>query len=221
MPINKACMCCCPKPNFHLATLLTNPTLKVNVNRGTAYVLYATTASAEEAVAHFHEGQLDSAPINVSIILPRRRFSRTPPRPVHEYRPPRERDRAGPGPGLSYDRPRDRPGPPPRGPPPRDLPPSRGGYRERSYSPPRRRSPPRGYGGGGGGGGGGFGRPRGGDVYYPGSSGGGMRGYNRSRSPPRRRTRSPYSSSRSPSRRRGSYRRRSDSYSRSRSPRRR
>ncbi|THY52541.1 hypothetical protein D6C97_06364, partial [Aureobasidium pullulans] len=50
-----------------------------NTNRGTAYILYATPEAAERAIAHMHEGQLDGAKIGVSIVLPRRRFSRSPP----------------------------------------------------------------------------------------------------------------------------------------------
>ncbi|CAG7931863.1 unnamed protein product [Penicillium olsonii] len=48
-------------------------------NRGTAYILYYDPADAEAAIAHMHEAQLDGAILNVSIILPRRRFSRSPP----------------------------------------------------------------------------------------------------------------------------------------------
>ena len=48
-------------------------------NRGTAYVLYYDPADAEAAIAHMHEAQLDGAVLNVSIVLPRRAFSRSPP----------------------------------------------------------------------------------------------------------------------------------------------
>ncbi|KAI4212755.1 MAG: hypothetical protein LQ351_004648 [Letrouitia transgressa] len=48
-------------------------------NRGTAHILYATTSDAEAAIAHMHEGQLDGVTISVSIVLPRRKFSRSPP----------------------------------------------------------------------------------------------------------------------------------------------
>src|ERR1700761_6943840 len=52
---------------------------KVNTNRGTAYILYEAVSSAEAAIAHMHEAQLDGAVINVSIVLPRRKFSPAPP----------------------------------------------------------------------------------------------------------------------------------------------
>jgi RNA-binding protein with serine-rich domain 1 len=48
-------------------------------NRGTAYILYTTTTEAEAAIAHMHESQLDGSVINVSIVLPRRKFSPSPP----------------------------------------------------------------------------------------------------------------------------------------------
>ncbi|KAJ5045538.1 hypothetical protein NUH16_002355 [Penicillium rubens] len=48
-------------------------------NRGTAYILYYDPADAEAAIAHMHEAQLDGAILNVSIVLPRRKFSRSPP----------------------------------------------------------------------------------------------------------------------------------------------
>ncbi|KAJ5311202.1 hypothetical protein N7476_007062 [Penicillium atrosanguineum] len=48
-------------------------------NRGTAYILYYDPADAEAAIAHMHEAQLDGAILNVSIVLPRRTFSRSPP----------------------------------------------------------------------------------------------------------------------------------------------
>lgn len=51
-------------------------------NRGTAYILYHDPADAEAAIAHMHEAQLDGATLNVSIVLPRRAFSRSPP-PSH------------------------------------------------------------------------------------------------------------------------------------------
>lgn len=112
-------------------------------NRGIAYVLYATPAHAESAIAHMHEAQLDGATINVSIVLPRRRFSRSPvprrPPPnrfgePHRYRePPPSRPgperafggrggRGGGGRGPAAYRDDDR------------------SYRPRSYSP--KRSPP-------------------------------------------------------------------------------
>ncbi|KAH8816891.1 hypothetical protein F5884DRAFT_238544 [Xylogone sp. PMI_703] len=48
-------------------------------NRGTAYILYESEADAESAIAHMHESQIDGAVINVSIVLPRRKFSPSPP----------------------------------------------------------------------------------------------------------------------------------------------
>jgi RNA-binding protein with serine-rich domain 1 len=48
-------------------------------NRGTAYILYTSEADAEAAIAHMHESQLDGCVINVSIVLPRRKFSPSPP----------------------------------------------------------------------------------------------------------------------------------------------
>ncbi|KAL4902882.1 hypothetical protein BDW74DRAFT_59033 [Aspergillus multicolor] len=48
-------------------------------NRGTAYILYDDPADAEAAIAHMHEAQLDGALLNVSIVLPKRVFSRSPP----------------------------------------------------------------------------------------------------------------------------------------------
>lgn len=159
----------------------------VMANRGTAYIIYSAQPDAEAAIAHMHEAQLDGSVINVSIVLPRRKFSRSPP-PARKGAPAYNRFEArGPPSGL-HNR-----GPPPpgHGPP--------GGGRYRSPPPGRRTSPPRRYGGGLG--------PRGRDYdnYRP-------RSYSRSRSP--RPTRSPsYSSrSRSPPRRSGGvYGRRRDS----------
>ncbi|KAL2836036.1 hypothetical protein BJY01DRAFT_62018 [Aspergillus pseudoustus] len=54
-------------------------------NRGTAYILYHDPADAEAAIAHMHEAQLDGAVLNVSIVLPKRAFSRSPP-PVTDAR---------------------------------------------------------------------------------------------------------------------------------------
>lgn len=141
-------------------------------NRGIAYVLYAQPSYAEAAISSMHEAQLDGALISVSIVLPRRRFSISPPPmrpPPNRFgEPHRHRDGAPPPPGM-------------RG---------RGGRRA---SP----GPPRGYGGGRGGGGPGGYRDRydDRDSYRP-------RGFSRSRTPPVRRARSPsYSGkSRSPSR---------------------
>ncbi|KAI1875906.1 uncharacterized protein JN550_001402 [Neoarthrinium moseri] len=50
-----------------------------NTNRGTAYILFVNEPDAEAAIAHMHEAQLDGATINVSIVLPRRKFSPSPP----------------------------------------------------------------------------------------------------------------------------------------------
>ncbi|KAJ9155508.1 hypothetical protein NKR23_g2088 [Pleurostoma richardsiae] len=50
-----------------------------NTNRGTAYILYDSEADAESAIAHMHEAQIDGAVINVSIVLPHRKFSPSPP----------------------------------------------------------------------------------------------------------------------------------------------
>ena len=181
-----------------------DPKLKVVVmtNRGTAYIVYTDTPDAEAAIAHMHEAQLDGAIINVSIVLPRRRFSRSPPPPRRGV-PSYDRSEARLPPPGSY---RGGPFPPTYGP--------TGGGRYRSPPLQRRGSPPRRYGG----------RPvlrdRDLDTYRP-------RSFSRSRS---RRTRSPsYSSrsrTRSPPRRsrtygrrdsppppRGGRRRRSPSYS--------
>ncbi|KAN0073290.1 hypothetical protein V8E54_008510 [Elaphomyces granulatus] len=54
-------------------------------NRGTAYILYYDAADAESAISHMHEAQLDGAVLNVSIVLPRRTFSRSPP-PIRQSR---------------------------------------------------------------------------------------------------------------------------------------
>ncbi|KJZ72562.1 hypothetical protein HIM_08086 [Hirsutella minnesotensis 3608] len=48
-------------------------------NRGTAYILYEHREDAEDAIANMHEGQIEGAIINVSIVLPRRMFSPEPP----------------------------------------------------------------------------------------------------------------------------------------------
>ena len=173
--------------NGALALLKTQLTPAVMTNRGTAYIVYSDTPDAEAAIAHMHEAQLDGAVISVSIVLPRRKFSRSPP-PARrggptfdrfEARgPPRGGYRGGPPP-PSYDRPRY------------------GGYR--SPPPPRRMSPPRRYGGRPGP------RDRDLDTYRP-------RSYSRSRSPRRTRSRSFSSRSRSrtpPRRNRGGARRES------------
>ncbi|KAL2134981.1 hypothetical protein VTI74DRAFT_10208 [Chaetomium olivicolor] len=49
------------------------------MNRGTAYILYFNEADAQAAITHMHEAQLDGAVINVSIVLPRRKVSPSPP----------------------------------------------------------------------------------------------------------------------------------------------
>ena len=167
-------------------------TLLVMTNRGTAYIVYTSTPEAETAIAHMHEGQLDGAIISVSIVLPRRRFSRSPP-PSRRGAPIYDRfDARGPPPGSH------RRGPPPPSAARRD----RGEYRSppphRRGSPPRRHrdSPPRGYGGRPGP------RDRDLDTYRP-------RSYSRSRSPrTRSRSFSSRSRSRSPPRRSQAYRRR-------------
>ncbi|CAA9966753.1 RNA-binding protein [Pyrenophora teres f. maculata] len=65
-----------------------NPTF--NINRGVAYILYEEVDEAERAIAKMHDAQLDGARIQVSIVLPKRRFSQTPP-PARRGPPPRER----------------------------------------------------------------------------------------------------------------------------------
>ncbi|KAG9517684.1 hypothetical protein KCV07_g6035, partial [Aureobasidium melanogenum] len=110
-----------------------------NTNRGTAYVLYTTPEAAERAIAHMHEGQLDGAKIGVSIVLPRRRFSRSPParRPPpnrfgepHRYRDMAVAAAGGRGGGGRGGRRRGDDGDTYRPGPARDAPP-----RNRSHSP--------------------------------------------------------------------------------------
>nr|EAQ70889.1 hypothetical protein MGCH7_ch7g296 [Pyricularia oryzae 70-15] len=55
------------------------PINRQGTNRGTAYILYVQEPDAESAIAHMHEGQIDGATVNVSIVLPRRKFSPEPP----------------------------------------------------------------------------------------------------------------------------------------------
>jgi RNA-binding protein with serine-rich domain 1 len=126
-------------------------------NRGTAYILYYDAADAEMAVSSMHEAQVDGAVLKVSIVLPRRAFSRSPPparRPAAEDRPfsprrhPPNHGRNLPGPsrrsprrhvnGGASDR-HDiyRPRSLSRSPSPRR---SRASIRSDSGSPPRRRS---------------------------------------------------------------------------------
>ncbi|KAK4117866.1 RNA-binding domain-containing protein [Canariomyces notabilis] len=52
---------------------------QTGANRGTAYILYVDEAGAQSAITHMHEAQLDGALINVSIVLPRRKLSPSPP----------------------------------------------------------------------------------------------------------------------------------------------
>lgn len=125
-------------------------------NRGTAYITFDSIGSAETAIANMHEAQLDGAVISVSIVLPRRRFSQSPPPrralPAFErhdvrgpYRPPPPG-----GPGARFR------SPPPRRRSPFGGPPGRygrsgpntdtwvrGGRRSYSRSRSPRRSPSR------------------------------------------------------------------------------
>ncbi|GLB00537.1 hypothetical protein AtubIFM57143_009589 [Aspergillus tubingensis] len=77
-------------------------------NRGTAYILYHDPADAEAAIAHMHEAQLDGATLNVSIVLPRRAFSRSPP-PVQHSRASFGRPGHGRGPPSDSRAPRSPP----------------------------------------------------------------------------------------------------------------
>lgn len=116
-------------------------------NRGTAYILYYDPADAEAAIAHMHEAQLDGTSLNVSIVLPRRNFSRSPPPPVANRGSGRSRYGRGSYGGKSS--------PPPRrhAPPrpterhdiyrPKSVSRSRSPVRSRPYSSSRSRSPPR------------------------------------------------------------------------------
>lgn len=180
---------------FHLELQLTNV---VMTNRGTAYIIYFDTPDAESAIAHMHEAQVDGAVISVSIVLPRRKFSRSPP-PARRGAQLFDRFENR-GPSGVY---RGGPPPPSFGGP--------GGGRFRS-PPPRRASPPRrSYRPGGP-------RDRDLDTYRP-------RSYSRSRSrsrslSTRSRSRTPVRRNRGPVRRdsppsppRGGRRRRSPSYS--------
>jgi RNA-binding protein with serine-rich domain 1 len=130
-------------------------------NRGTAYILYDDVADAEAAISHMHEAQLDGAVLKVSIVLPRRTFSRSPP-PALRAGYGREALNSGRQPSGSF-----RTSPPRRGSPrrhgtgramdrhdlyrPRSLSRSRSPRRSRSLSlrsisaspPPRRRNSPR------------------------------------------------------------------------------
>ncbi|ETS78400.1 hypothetical protein PFICI_10462 [Pestalotiopsis fici W106-1] len=168
-----------------------------NTNRGTAYILYVNEADAEEAIAHMHEAQLDGAIINVSIVLPRRKFSQSPPTASRGA----NIDPRVPAPG-----PRGAFGGGPRGPRGGVGSGGGGGGGGGGFGGPgfgggpaggRPRSPPR-YGGGRQG----RGRGREGNTYRPGSR---SPSYSRSRFPQPRRARSPSygSRSRSPQRRGG------------------
>jgi RNA-binding protein with serine-rich domain 1 len=78
--MNRAC-------KVSLSTYIMSLLIRVPVmtNRGTAYILYYDAADAESAISHMHEAQLDGAVLNVSIVLPRRTFSRSPP-PIRQSR---------------------------------------------------------------------------------------------------------------------------------------
>lgn len=151
----------------HISFWQTAANNSVNTNRGTAYILYAVEADAEAAIAHMHESQLDGAVVNVSIVLPRRKFSPSPPLArrganIDPRGPPPATFRGGPpprrrSPPRGYGRPERanfdtyRPRSLSRSRSPR---PHRSPYRSRSRSySSRSRSPPRRRGGGGGGGG--------------------------------------------------------------------
>ncbi|KAI7348429.1 hypothetical protein KC320_g6642 [Hortaea werneckii] len=134
------------------------------MNKGIAYILYTSARDAEEAIACMHEAQLDGACINVSIVLPRRRFERSPPAkrpPPNRFGEP-HRLRDGPGGGGG------------RGPPSMNS--------DRVYRPGAGAGPPPGgrRGGRGGGGGGYRDRYDDRDSYRP-------RSYSASPPPPRRR----------------------------------
>ncbi|KAK1811212.1 hypothetical protein LTR12_014417 [Friedmanniomyces endolithicus] len=200
------------------------------MNKGIAYILFTQPSHAESAIAHMHEAQLDGALVNVSIVLPRRRFSRSPPmkRPaLDRFGEPHRLRQVGPPSGMGGMGGMGRGGM--GGPPMGNM---RGGDRafggrgsraSPSYGAGRRSPPPRyeGRGGSASGGGGYRDRYDDRDRYRPRSL---------SRSPPPRggrrrspsygsRSRSPKRASRSPPRRRrdnspprGGGRRRSPSY---------
>lgn len=208
LPMNRQCTPPLPVSRCDLQILVLISL--VMTNRATAYIVYAEPPDAEAAIAHMHEAQLDGAVISVSIVLPRRKFSRSPPPSrtnppafdrdrYNERGPPAPRGHRGGPPPPSYSGRYRSPTPPRRGPPPR-----------RYDSPPRRYdSPPRRYGGRA------YprDRDRDRDTYRP-------RSYSRSRSP----SYSSKSRSRTPPRRsggrgrtppppRGGRKRRSPSYS--------
>ncbi|KAI4668306.1 uncharacterized protein J4E78_002130 [Alternaria triticimaculans] len=64
----------------------------------TSYILYEEIDDAERTIAKMHDAQLDGAKIQVSIVLPRRRFSQTPP-PARRGPPPRDDYEGGYGRG--------------------------------------------------------------------------------------------------------------------------
>ncbi|KAI9754091.1 MAG: hypothetical protein M1815_005798 [Lichina confinis] len=103
------------------------------INRGTAYIVYQNPSDAATAIAHMHEAQLDGAVINVSIVLPRRKFSRSPPPARLPNHGPDRYGNRGPPPRSGYRGP----------PPPLGGGPGPGRYRS---PPPYRRSPPRRFG---------------------------------------------------------------------------
>ncbi|KAH6718518.1 hypothetical protein DL95DRAFT_338442 [Leptodontidium sp. 2 PMI_412] len=136
-----------------------------NTNRGTAYILYTSETDAEAAIAHMHESQIDGAVINVSIVLPRRKFSPSPPlarrglnldprasfNAAPNVRPPPPARRRSPLPpyGGRAERNTDTYRPRSRS---RSRSPRRHRTRSRSASSRSRSPPRRGRGGGGGGG---------------------------------------------------------------------
>ncbi|PFH57823.1 hypothetical protein XA68_14530 [Ophiocordyceps unilateralis] len=113
-------------------------------NRGTAYILYEHREDAEEAIANMHEGHIDGATVNVSIVLPRRIFSPEPPLARRGANIDPRNSVSGPRGGRGY-----------RGHPAtvghrRPSSPGRYGPRSNAYPPPSRsrsrspyRSPPR------------------------------------------------------------------------------
>ncbi|KAK0258171.1 hypothetical protein LTR91_020302 [Friedmanniomyces endolithicus] len=197
------------------------------MNKGIAYILFTQPSHAESAIAHMHEAQLDGALVNVSIVLPRRRFSRSPPmkRPaLDRFGEPHRLRQVGPPSGMGGMGRGGMGGPPMGSMRGGDRPyGGRGSRASPSYGAGRRSPGPRYEGRGGGGSGGGGYRDRYDDRerYRPRSP---------SRSPPPRggrrrspsygsRSRSPKRASRSPAPRRredspprGGGRRRSPSY---------
>jgi RNA-binding protein with serine-rich domain 1 len=75
LPISRQCK---QPSNRPCARVLTHP-LAAGTNRGTAYILYFNEHDAQSAITHMHEAQLDGSVINVSIVLPRRKVSPSPP----------------------------------------------------------------------------------------------------------------------------------------------